>query len=113
MEAMRQSWTDDRMDDLKRNVDLRFEQVDKRFEQVDRRFEEVDRRFELLHEDNRQMRSEMTALRAEVKADNRTLANELRTEIRDRSKAMERRFDVLLGAILSGFVGLIASQIFG
>ena len=32
-------------------VDKRFEQVDKRFEQVDKRFEQVDKRFEELRED--------------------------------------------------------------
>lgn len=76
MEALvERRWTDDRMDDLKHQVDefgrrieegfaeqrqemnarfdrmetylgTRFEQVDKRFEQVDKRFEQVDKRFE-------------------------------------------------------------------
>jgi chromosome segregation ATPase len=76
MEALTERrWTDDRMDDLKHQVDelgrrieegfaeqrkemnarfdrmetyleTRFEQVDKRFEQVDKRFEQVDKRFE-------------------------------------------------------------------
>jgi hypothetical protein len=46
MEAMRQSWTDDRLDDLNQKVDQRFDEVDRRFEQVDQRFEQVDRRFE-------------------------------------------------------------------
>ncbi len=53
MEAMRQSWSDDRLDDLVvrvdrgfREVDTRFEHVDKRFEQVDKRFEQIDKRFE-------------------------------------------------------------------
>ena len=41
MAAMRQTWTDDRMDDLAKSVDTRFEQVDKRFEQVDKRFEQI------------------------------------------------------------------------
>jgi archaellum component FlaC len=46
MEAMRQSWSDDRLDDLNVKVDRGFEQIDKRFEAVDRRFEQVDKRFE-------------------------------------------------------------------
>jgi predicted nuclease with TOPRIM domain len=75
MELMTQRWTDDRMDDLKHQVDelgrrmeqgfaeqrgemnarfdrlessleARFEKVDKRFEKVDDRFERVDDRFE-------------------------------------------------------------------
>jgi hypothetical protein len=38
MEAMRESWTDDRMDDLVKRVDTGFAQVDARFAQVDTRF---------------------------------------------------------------------------
>ena len=46
MEAMRRSWTDERLDALNEKVDRGFEAVDKRFEAVDRRFEEVGRRFD-------------------------------------------------------------------
>jgi predicted nuclease with TOPRIM domain len=75
MEPMTQRWTDDRMDDLKHQVDelgrrmeqgfaeqggelnarfnrleanleARFEQIDERFEQVGKRFERIDERFE-------------------------------------------------------------------
>jgi chaperonin cofactor prefoldin len=78
MEAMRESWTDARLDDfraetarrsdelgrridngfnrmsaetaaLRKEMNERFEAVDKRFESVDRRFEAVDRRFEAMH----------------------------------------------------------------
>jgi hypothetical protein len=35
MEAMRQSWTDDRMDDLSHRMDERFEKVDRRFDRVE------------------------------------------------------------------------------
>jgi len=45
MEAMPQSWNDDRLDDLNVKVDRGFEHVDRRFEHVDRRFEQVDERF--------------------------------------------------------------------
>jgi len=50
MEAMRQSWTDDRLDHLNDKVDRGFEQVDKRFEQVDERFEQVDKRFDRIED---------------------------------------------------------------
>ncbi len=71
MELMTGRWTDDRMDDLKhqveeigrrmdegfaqlrselrehrRDMDARFDKVDERFEKVDERFEKVDERFE-------------------------------------------------------------------
>ena len=59
MAAMRQTWTDDRMDDLAKSVDTRFEQVDKRFEQIhgdikglrdetNRNFAILNRRFDIL-----------------------------------------------------------------
>ena len=43
----REAWTDERMDDLKENVNQRFDEVDKRFEQVDKRFEQVASREEI------------------------------------------------------------------
>jgi len=42
----REAWTDERLDDLKENVNQRFDQVDKRFDLVDKRFEQVDKRFD-------------------------------------------------------------------
>lgn len=49
MEAMRESWTDDRLDYLNHRVDDGFKHVDDRFGQfekrVDERFDDVNRRF--------------------------------------------------------------------
>ena len=42
---------DKRFEELREDMNRRFEQVDKRFEQVDKRFEQVDKRFEELRED--------------------------------------------------------------
>jgi hypothetical protein len=46
MEAMRKSWTDERLDDLSVRVETGFAQVDLRFAKVDARFAEVDARFD-------------------------------------------------------------------
>jgi tetrahydromethanopterin S-methyltransferase subunit G len=46
MEAMRKSWTDDRLDDFATNVDRRFNEVDRRFDEVDRRFDALEGRME-------------------------------------------------------------------
>ena len=64
MELMESRWTDDRMDDLKHEVDelgrrmdtgfteqrremnARFDRMEKRFDKIDARFERVDERFE-------------------------------------------------------------------
>jgi tetrahydromethanopterin S-methyltransferase subunit G len=42
MEAMRQSWTDDRLDDFRGETQRRFDEVDKRFDEVDKRFDKVE-----------------------------------------------------------------------
>lgn len=39
---MRESWTDERLDDFAKHVDRRFDEVDRKFEAVDRRFDKVD-----------------------------------------------------------------------
>ena len=75
MDAMRESWTDDRLDDLNGKVDAfrletrtefaavrgemkegfdkvdaRFERVDARFDKIDARFDKIDARFEKMDE---------------------------------------------------------------
>lgn len=53
MEAMRKSWTDERLDDLSRRVDVGFEEVAGQFQKVDERFGrlegKVDARFDKLN----------------------------------------------------------------
>jgi len=39
---------DKRFEELRQDMNARFEQVDKRFEQVDKRFEQVDKRFSMM-----------------------------------------------------------------
>jgi uncharacterized protein YhaN len=59
----REAWTDERLDDLKENVNQRFDQVESemkaRFGEVDRRFVEVDKRFDRVEGDIRELRAEM------------------------------------------------------
>jgi hypothetical protein len=45
MPAMREAWTDERLDDLNAKVDSGFGRMDERFAEVDARFERVDLRF--------------------------------------------------------------------
>jgi hypothetical protein len=42
----REAWTDERMDDLKENVNQRFDEVDKRLDQVDKRMASIDTRLD-------------------------------------------------------------------
>lgn len=57
----REAWTDERLDDLKENVNQRFDQVDKRFDRmesgmnnrfdkVDKRFVSVEKNFDVIHQ---------------------------------------------------------------
>jgi len=45
MAAVRDKWTDERLDDLNRKVDDGFARIDARFAQVDQRFAQVDQRY--------------------------------------------------------------------
>jgi hypothetical protein len=46
MDAVREKWTDERLDDLNGKVDDLGRRMDLRFDAIDRRFEGVGRRFE-------------------------------------------------------------------
>ena len=50
MEAMRESWTDDRLDYLNHRVDDGFAQVDKRFDRLESRIGNMDARFEQMND---------------------------------------------------------------
>jgi hypothetical protein len=63
MEAMRESWTDDRLDDFRCHVDQRFDWVDQRFAQVDQRFDRVDAE---LRAQRLEMRAELSSFRREM-----------------------------------------------
>ena len=43
---MRKSWTDERLDDFRVDVDRRFDDVDKRFDKVDRELTRVNDRLD-------------------------------------------------------------------
>jgi hypothetical protein len=43
MPAVRDAWTDERLDDLNANVDRRFDDIDRRFDRVDRDLRELRR----------------------------------------------------------------------
>lgn len=48
MEAVRDKWTDERLDDLNKKVDDGFARVDARFAQIDQRFAQIDQRLDNL-----------------------------------------------------------------
>jgi chromosome segregation ATPase len=93
MEAMRQSWSDDRLDDLNKRVDDGFSRVDAQFARVDAQFARVDRRFEVLQD------------RLETRID--ASAAELRTEMRQGFHEINSRFDAMQQTMIRGGLGLI------
>jgi rubrerythrin len=126
MEAMKESWTDDRLDDLNGKVDaLRiemktefasvrgemregFERIEKRFDKMEERFAKSDERFE-----KAEIRNAERFERAEIRSD-------------ERFEAMMERFDQRLdslnhlvilfsggvcAALITALAGLIATQL--
>ena len=82
MDAMRQSWTDDRLDDFRADVNRRFDEVDRRFDAVDRRLEGVE--------------TELRALNGRFDALNRTLL---------------QIGGGMVATLIAGFFGIIVTQL--
>lgn len=83
---MRESWTDERLDDFRDEVNRRFDGVDRRFEEVDRRFDKVDMEF-----------------------------RDLRMEMNGRFDSLQRTLLQIAGGtiatLLAGFAGIIITQL--
>ena len=92
MEAMRKSWTDERLDGLSETVEQGFADVDAQFEKVDAQFEKVDAQFDKVDE-----RFE----RVDERLD----------EISDRLKRLEQTTVSTNLVIIAGLFGVIATQI--
>ena len=86
---MRQSWTDERLDDLNHRVDQRFDGVDKRFDKVDRRFDRMEG-------DIREFRMEMNA-----RFDS----------LQHSSDSLQRTMMQIGGMVVAALVGVIATQL--
>jgi len=107
MEAMRESWTDDRLDDLNGKVDAQrvemktefasvrgemragFDKIDSRFERIDDRFDKIDSRFERI--------------------------DDCFDRTNDRFDALQRTLLQIAGGtiatLIAGFAGIIATQL--
>jgi hypothetical protein len=99
MEAMREAWTDERLDDLTHRVDLGFSHCEREFQAI-----------------RQEMRAEFSTLRSELQAEFSTLRSELQTEfgaVRSETNAMHRTLlQVTLGGfavMIVGFAGTIAT----
>jgi hypothetical protein len=92
MEAMRDVWTDERMDDLNHRVDEGFKEVGHEFRAL-----------------RLEMRTEFTAVRSEMREEFAAVRSEMRTEftaVRSEMIAMNRTLmQVGAGIVVSMFVG--------
>jgi hypothetical protein len=86
MEAMRQAWTDDRLDDLSAGMHDEFGRVHDEFGRV-----------------RAEMRDEFSAVRTEVR--------DLRGDLNSRFEAVDARFDALNRTMILGFGSIVSSVI--
>jgi tetrahydromethanopterin S-methyltransferase subunit G len=105
---VRESWTDERLDDLNEKVTTGFEKVDQRFKEVDQRFDRLEARV-LTREEAEGRFQQVDRRFAEV--------NERLDRVDARFEAMqgmmERRFDSLQYSILYSVVGMFAAVMAG
>ena len=62
MYRMRESWTDERMDDFRDEVNRRFDEVAKKFDEVDKKFDKVDKRFDNVDHELHRVNDRLDAL---------------------------------------------------
>jgi DNA anti-recombination protein RmuC len=93
MEAMRNSWTDDRLDDFGREVWRRFDEVYRRFDEVDRRLDRVDDRLDKIDARLERFEERFEALHLTI------------------HRAMFRTGLFVVGTLGLGFAGIIVTQL--
>jgi hypothetical protein len=107
MEAMRESWTDKRLDEFRESTERRFDHVDHQLEAIDQRFDAVDQRFV-----DADKRFEM--FEGNVKEGFDRVDRDLR-EIRGEMAAFHRVLLQLCGGVIAtvaaGFAGLILTHL--
>jgi tetrahydromethanopterin S-methyltransferase subunit G len=105
---VRESWTDERLDDLKAKVDEGFKKVDQRFEKVDQRFDRLEAR--VFTREEAEQRFQVVDRRFE-EVNQRLDRVDARFE--SMQGMMERRFDTLQYSILYSVLGIFAAVMAG
>jgi hypothetical protein len=123
MEAVREVWTDERMDDLNHRVDEGFRRMDREFQAVRL---EMRTEFAAIRGESKtefgalrgEMKTEFAAVRGEMKAEFAAVRSEMKTEfaaVRADMAGLNRSFmQIGAGAIVTiaiGFAGTIATQL--
>jgi hypothetical protein len=99
VESARHTWNDERMDEF-------AERTEENFREVRREVREV----------RGEIRDTRTELRDDIQRGDAGLRDEilaLRVEMNERFAGLERRFDILFGALATGFVGAVVAHFIG
>jgi DNA anti-recombination protein RmuC len=78
----RATWTDERLDELSRHIDVRFDKVDERFKLVDEHFRIVDKRFDQIDKRFERVEGAIQNVRTDLRRDLGTLHVDLKSDIR-------------------------------
>lgn len=103
MHALRETWNDERMDEFAARTEANFAEVRREANAF-----RVEARDEF-----KAVRKEIRDQGKELRGEMRQQGTELRGEMNERFASLERRFDILIGAIVSGVVGLILTHLIG
>jgi hypothetical protein len=90
MEAMREAWTDERLDDLTHRVDLGFGHCEREFQAV-----------------RLEMRTEFQALRSELRAESQAVRGEMSAEFSAVRSEMLTMHRTMLQVVLAGFAAML------
>lgn len=101
MEAMRQSWSDDRLDDLNKRVDAGFIRVDGQFARVDAQFARLDAKID----------SKIDAAAAELRQEMQMGFHQVNSRFDAMQQTMIRIGAGLIGVLVASSAGLIATQL--
>jgi hypothetical protein len=107
MELMRESWTDERLDDFRGEVGHRFDGVEQRFDAVDKRFDGIDQRLDRVETSIQLQREELGGEIRDLRAETRAGFE----RIEDRFVAHDRLMLQLGGVFIAALIGLVATQI--
>jgi len=106
MEAMRESWTDDRLDDLREDVNRGFTQLrEDMTREIGQLREGMTRELVRVDADIRELRVEVKALRSEM--------NELRSEVNGRFDSLQRTLMAIGGGVLASVAATVLAAVFG
>jgi chromosome segregation ATPase len=101
MEAMRQSRSDDRLDDLNKRVDEGFARVDAQFAQVDAQFARLDTKID----------TKIDASAAELRQDMKMGFDQINARFDAMQQTFIRVGGGLIGVLIASGAGLIATQL--